>query len=146
VFSLLLGGGPGGAAVTGAITAAVADTSSGGGGGFAVVVAFRCRGASREMVMAVRGVVLAHLLMPPWRVRQVFSRAGVACDRSRHSRIVERLIRGEIRFTVEAALHPLAVWHKPDRRERAIEVFSQLRVWDTAQNNGVLIYLPTGRP
>ena len=26
-------------------------------------------------------------------------------------------------------------------RERAIEVFSQLRVWDTEQNNGVLIYL-----
>ncbi|HEY6924631.1 MAG TPA: TPM domain-containing protein, partial [Steroidobacteraceae bacterium] len=26
-------------------------------------------------------------------------------------------------------------------RERAIEVFSQLRVWDTEHNNGVLIYL-----
>lgn len=26
-------------------------------------------------------------------------------------------------------------------RERAVEVFSQLRVWDTERNNGVLIYL-----
>ena len=26
-------------------------------------------------------------------------------------------------------------------RERAIEVFSQLRVWDTEHNNGLLIYL-----
>ena len=26
-------------------------------------------------------------------------------------------------------------------RERALEVFSQLRVWDTQMNNGVLIYL-----
>ncbi|MGT2490293.1 TPM domain-containing protein [Cupriavidus basilensis] len=25
-------------------------------------------------------------------------------------------------------------------RERAVEVFSQLRVWDTEHNNGVLIY------
>ena len=27
------------------------------------------------------------------------------------------------------------------RSDRAIEVFSQLRVWDTEHNNGVLIYL-----
>ena len=26
-------------------------------------------------------------------------------------------------------------------RERAIDVFSQLRIWDTEHNNGVLIYL-----
>jgi uncharacterized membrane protein len=28
-----------------------------------------------------------------------------------------------------------------DARERAIEVFSELRVWDTEENTGVLIYL-----
>ncbi len=26
-------------------------------------------------------------------------------------------------------------------RERALDIFSQLRIWDTAHNNGVLIYL-----
>ena len=26
-------------------------------------------------------------------------------------------------------------------RERALDVFSHLRIWDTAHNNGVLIYL-----
>jgi len=86
------------------------------------------------------GRVLAHLLMPPWRVRQVFPAPAL--------RAIEAAIRdcetthnGEIRFAVEATLHPQALWHKQTARERAIEVFSQLRVWDTAQNNGVLIYL-----
>ncbi len=86
------------------------------------------------------GRVLAHLLMPPWRVRQVFPASAL--------RAIEAAIRdcesahdGEIRFAVEAALHPLALWHKQTARDRAIEVFSQLRVWDTARNNGVLIYL-----
>jgi uncharacterized membrane protein len=53
----------------------------------------------------------------------------------------ERTHAGQIRFVVEDALdlRPLLVGQTA--RERAIEVFSQLRVWDTEQNNGVLIYL-----
>lgn len=48
---------------------------------------------------------------------------------------------GEIRFAVEAALDPIALLNNRSARERAVEVFSQLRVWDTERNNGVLIYL-----
>jgi len=48
---------------------------------------------------------------------------------------------GEIRFAVEAALDPLALLQGRSARDRALEVFSQLRVWDTERNNGVLIYL-----
>lgn len=48
---------------------------------------------------------------------------------------------GEIRFAVEAALPLSALWRGQTPRERALDVFSQLRVWDTAHNNGVLIYL-----
>ncbi len=48
---------------------------------------------------------------------------------------------GEIRFAVEAALPLAALWRGQTPRERAQEVFSQLRVWDTEHNNGVLIYL-----
>lgn len=59
--------------------------------------------------------------------------AAVRACESRHA--------GEIRFAVEAALGPAAVWSGVTPRERAIEVFSQLRVWDTADNNGVLIYV-----
>lgn len=49
--------------------------------------------------------------------------------------------RGEIRFAAEGALDGRALFVGQSARERAIEVFSQLRVWDTEENNGVLVYL-----
>jgi uncharacterized membrane protein len=49
--------------------------------------------------------------------------------------------RGEIRFAAEAALEAPALFAGQSPRERALEVFSLLRVWDTEENNGVLIYL-----
>lgn len=49
--------------------------------------------------------------------------------------------RGEIRFAAEGALDSAALFVGQSARERAIEVFSQLRVWDTEENNGVLIYI-----
>ena len=48
---------------------------------------------------------------------------------------------GEIRFAVEDALHPAQVWRGLTARSRAIAVFSELGVWDTERNNGVLLYL-----
>ncbi|RNF84179.1 TPM domain-containing protein [Montanilutibacter psychrotolerans] len=48
---------------------------------------------------------------------------------------------GEICFAVEASLSLSAVLAGRDARERAVEAFAQLRVWDTRANNGVLIYL-----
>lgn len=53
----------------------------------------------------------------------------------------ERGHRGEVCFAVESALPPLAVLRSRDARERAEDVFAQLRVWDTQANNGVLVYL-----
>lgn len=53
----------------------------------------------------------------------------------------EALHSGEIRFAVESSLPFLDVLAKKSAKKRAIEVFSQLGVWDTQQNNGVLIYL-----
>ena len=49
--------------------------------------------------------------------------------------------RGELRICVEASLPPLAVWRGLSAHQRAIDLFGQLRVWDTEHNNGVLIYL-----
>ena len=48
---------------------------------------------------------------------------------------------GEIRFAVETALDLPELWHDLSARARATQVFGQLGVWDTAQNNGVLIYV-----
>ncbi len=48
---------------------------------------------------------------------------------------------GEIRFALEGALPLAALKSGQSARQRAIEVFSELRVWDTEHNNGVLLYL-----
>jgi uncharacterized membrane protein len=53
----------------------------------------------------------------------------------------ERRHRGEIRVCVEAGLPFSYLWRGADARERAIAMFGKLRVWDTEENNGVLIYL-----
>ena len=48
---------------------------------------------------------------------------------------------GELRLCVEAGLPWEALRQGLSARQRAIALFSALRVWDTAHNNGVLIYL-----
>jgi uncharacterized membrane protein len=53
----------------------------------------------------------------------------------------ERTHRGQVCFAVEGALPPLRVLRLLTPRERALEVFGLLRVWDTEENAGVLIYL-----
>jgi uncharacterized membrane protein len=59
--------------------------------------------------------------------------ARVAASEKRHS--------GEIRVCVEAGLPLSYLWRDATARERAVTMFGKLRVWDTEQNNGVLIYL-----
>jgi uncharacterized membrane protein len=49
--------------------------------------------------------------------------------------------RGEIRFAIEAALDVRALRRHETPRDRAREVFAELRVWDTHERNGVLIYI-----
>ncbi len=48
---------------------------------------------------------------------------------------------GEIVFAVEGSLSLAALRRGLTPRERAQAVFAELRVWDTAHNSGVLIYL-----
>ena len=67
--------------------------------------------------------------------KEAFARIGaaIAAGEQRH--------RAQLRFAVEPALPLLRVVHGVAPRERALEVFSLLRVWDTAENCGVLVYL-----
>ncbi len=81
-----------------------------------------------------------HLFSNPWQVRRHFSKqalhkieAAITASEVKHT--------GEIRFVVEAGLHPFEVIANKSPRERAIELFSLLNIWDTENNNGVLIYL-----
>lgn len=48
---------------------------------------------------------------------------------------------GQVRICVEAGLPAAYVWRSATAHERAIALFGKLRVWDTEDNNGVLIYL-----
>jgi uncharacterized membrane protein len=84
--------------------------------------------------------VVRHHLMTPWRLKKAFSpRSLVAIDRA--IRESHQAHVGQVRFAVEGALPSADLLKGLSARERAIDVFAQLRVWDTEYNNGVLIYL-----
>ncbi len=48
---------------------------------------------------------------------------------------------GEIRFVVETALELPEVWAGLTPRERAVQTFSDLHMWNTERRNGVLLYV-----
>jgi uncharacterized membrane protein len=81
-----------------------------------------------------------HLFIPPWALRRAFPQPTLDA--------IEAAIRaseighgGEIRFAIENSLPGSLVWRGMSGRERAIGMFSNLRMWDTEYNSGVLIYL-----
>ncbi len=83
---------------------------------------------------------LRHAFYPTVRVHRAFPRSAmktiaqaIHAAESRHD--------GEIRVALEGALDWPELWHGITPRARAIELFAHLHVWDTAENNGVLIYL-----
>jgi uncharacterized membrane protein len=53
----------------------------------------------------------------------------------------ERRYSGQLRVCVESALPTSYVWRGASARERAVTLFGKLRVWDTEDNCGVLLYL-----
>lgn len=83
---------------------------------------------------------MRHLLTDQWSVRRAFAPAAMRAIRDK---IAEQEGRhsGELRFAVEASLPWSYLWRGEDARGRAVELFGQLRVWDTQHNCGVLIYL-----
>lgn len=82
----------------------------------------------------------SHLVSNPWQVKRHFS---VVALRNIEQAIEasEKAHAGEIRFVVEAGLHPLEILNKKTPKKRALELFGRLNIWDTELNNGVLIYL-----
>jgi uncharacterized membrane protein len=81
-----------------------------------------------------------HTFMPPWRWRLAFP-AAVLKDIEMSVKQSECQHGGELCFAIENALAPGWVWRGMSARQRATEVFSILRVWDTEENSGVLIYV-----
>jgi uncharacterized membrane protein len=86
------------------------------------------------------GRLIRHAAAVHWRTRLLFPTSTLdAIEQAIEA--VERLHAGEIRFAVETALTPQHILNGVVSRARALEVFGLLRVWDTEQNNGVLIYV-----
>ena len=83
---------------------------------------------------------LRHLMSPGWALRRAFNPAGLQAI-ERAIAAAERTHGGEIRFAIEAQLSPIEVFRGITPRERALEAFANLGVWDTEANNGVLIYV-----
>ena len=73
----------------------------------------------------------ARALYPPASLQRIAD--GIAAGEARH--------RGQVCFAVESALPIGAVWAGHHALGSARDAFARLRVWDTAANNGVLIYL-----
>jgi uncharacterized membrane protein len=86
------------------------------------------------------GRAFRHFFSTRWGTRRRFPanvrariEAAIAAVEGRHA--------GEIRFAIETAFDLPELWSDVTPRQRAVNVFGQLGVWDTAGNNGVLIYV-----
>ncbi len=83
---------------------------------------------------------VSHVATTPMAVRRAFpphvlAAIGAAIE------LAEAGHSGEIRFVVEGSLPWAFLRRNAPVRRRALALFSELRVWDTEHNNGVLIYV-----
>jgi uncharacterized membrane protein len=84
--------------------------------------------------------ILRHWLAFSWRVKPILS----ASERERIADIIEASEKNhtaEIAVAIEARLPWTYLKRNACARERAWNAFGKMQVWDTPQNNGVLIYL-----
>ena len=86
------------------------------------------------------GRLIRHAAATHWRTRMMFPSSTLDAIEQAIAR-AERTHAGEIRFAIETSLAPLLILNGVAPRARALTVFSDLRVWDTLHNNGVLIYV-----
>jgi uncharacterized membrane protein len=83
---------------------------------------------------------LRHLFATQVGTRRRFPPAVLA-DIEQAVIVAERRTSAEIRFAIETALDLPDLWAGKSPRDRALDVFGELRVWDTGLSNGVLIYV-----
>ena len=81
-----------------------------------------------------------HVAMSPIEAARRFPAATM--DRIQQEiATLEKRHRGEVCLVVEAELTTAQLWRELSSRDRAREVFAQQGVWNTEENNGVLIYV-----
>jgi uncharacterized membrane protein len=86
------------------------------------------------------GRIGKHLLQHRWKQRRLFPPKALARI-EQAIKAGEATHAGQVRFVVEGALDGMPLFRNQPARQRALDVFSLLRIWDTQHNNGVLIYL-----
>ena len=86
------------------------------------------------------GRIFRHLCTTSLHLRARFSQETLDATKAEIAKS-EELHTGELRFAIETALDLPLLLHGLQSRQRALDVFSLLRVWDTDANSGVLIYL-----
>jgi uncharacterized membrane protein len=81
-----------------------------------------------------------HIFMPRRSLRRAFDEAALnAIEKAITD--TEKTHGGEVRIALEASLDPAELFSDITPRQRALQAFSHLGVWDTELNNGVLIYV-----
>ena len=86
------------------------------------------------------GRIFRHLCTTSLHLRSRFSQETLNAIETEIAKSEEQHT-GELRFAIETALDLPPLLHGMQSRQRALDVFSLLRVWDTETNSGVLIYL-----
>ena len=84
--------------------------------------------------------IARHIFMPRRSLRRAFDAAALSAI-ERAITDTEKTHGGEIRIALEASLDPAELFSGLTPRQRALQAFAQLGVWDTELNNGVLIYV-----
>ena len=136
-----LGGSSGSSSAAARVRQRVRATAAGSAAAAAVLAAAARRGAGRSGAsdMGIKRIG-KHLLEHRWRVRRIFPPQVLAAI-EQAIKAGEATHSGQVRFVVEGALDGAPLFRDQSARERALDIFSHLRIWDTAHNNGVLIYL-----
>jgi uncharacterized membrane protein len=83
---------------------------------------------------------MRHLFTPFWVLKLRF-KVPMLAEVARRIGDVERQHPGELRFVVEHALEMGDLLSGLTPRDRALEIFGLVRVWDTEHNSGILIYV-----
>lgn len=86
------------------------------------------------------GRLTRHIFMPRRALRRAFDEAALVSIEQAIAD-TEKTHGGEIRVALEASLDPGELFSDLTPRDRALQAFAQLGVWDTELNNGVLIYV-----
>ena len=81
-----------------------------------------------------------HIFLPRRGLRRAFDEAALNAIEQAITD-TEKTHGGEVRIALEASLDPAELFSDITPRQRALQAFSHLGVWDTELNNGVLIYV-----